>query len=370
VNRNHLVGMARLIAAALAVDLWLALAVARPAGAADPAVESEALIRQGLQLRAQNEPGRALPFLEQAYRTARTPRTAAHLGLVELELDDYAAAERFLSEALTATPTHPWVAKNRATLEQQLATARANVGELAIAGSPAGAEIWIDGARAGQLPLAAPLRLNKGRVDVQVRAPGHVSATESVSVVAGKREQRSFTLAPEPTAARVPAAPIATRTAPPPFDATTPPTTTSATATIDMAPAEPSDKRRTMRTAAWVTGGAALGALVLGTIEAFQMTSARDAFNDHMGTVGGVYGKDCGTSSLSAACKPLKDDYERARTLTVVGFAAAGALAAGASVLFVLSSDRGAATEATASARALACVPDPLARGVACSLRV
>ena len=79
---------------------------------------------------------------------------------------------------------------------------------------------------------------------------------------------------------------------------------------------------------------------MFGTVEAFQVASARDAFNDHMGTVGGVYGKDCGTGSLSAACKPLKDDYDRAVTLSVVGFAAAGALAAGASVLFVLLESR------------------------------
>ena len=114
----------------------------------------------------------------------------------------------------------------------------------------------------------------------------------------------------------------------------------------------------------------AAGALLFGTIEAFQVASARDAFNNHMGTVGGVYGKDCGTGSLSAACKPLKDDYDRAVTLSIVGFATAGALAAGASVLFVLSSpNHGLRAERTASARALACVPDPAARGVACSLR-
>jgi hypothetical protein len=371
VNRTYLKTVERVIAAALVI------AFARPAGAADPATAAEALVRQGLQLRAQNEPGRALPLFEQAYRIDKTPRTAAHLGLVELELEDYVEAERFLTEAL-ATPTHPWIAKNKTTLEQQLATARANVGELAITGSPNGAEIWVDGARAGQLPLSAPLRLSKGRVDLQVRAAGHLPATETLNIVAGKREQRSYVLAPDPALARAPSPPYVTRslaapaapTAPPPFAASAVPATPSDATTIEATASEPGDPRRTMRTAAWVTGGAAVAALVFGTVELFQVASARDAFNDHMGTVGGVYGKDCGTGSLSAECKPLKDDYDHAVTLSVVGFAAAGALAAGASVLYLLSSpERGVSSERAESARALACVPDPAGRGVACSLR-
>jgi hypothetical protein len=368
VNRTYSKNVERLLAAALV------LTFARPASAADAATEAEGLIRQGLQLRSQNEPGRALPLLEQAYRTARTPRTAAHLGLVELELEDFVEAERYLTEAL-ATPTHPWIAKNKSTLEQQLATARANVGELAVTGSPAGAEIWVDGARAGQLPLGTPLRLSKGRVDLQVRAPGHLPATETLNIVAGKREQRSYVLAPDPALARAPSAPYVTRslappahqpTAPPPFTPSS--TTPTASATLEATPSEPADARRTMRTAAWVTGGAAAAALVFGTVELFKVASAKDAFNNHMGTVGGIYGKDCGTGSLSAECRPLKDDYDRAVTLSVVGFAAAGALAAGASVLYVLS-NRDASAERAASTRALACVPDPARRGVACSLR-
>jgi hypothetical protein len=111
---------------------------------------------------------------------------------------------------------------------------------------------------------------------------------------------------------------------------------------------------------------------LFGTIEAFQASSAQDAFNNHMGTVGGIYGKDCGTGTgyLTAACKPLKDDYDHAVTLSVVGFVSAGVLAAGATVLYVLSSPNHSLwAEPAAPSRALACVPEPGARGVACSLR-
>jgi len=111
----------------------------------------------------------------------------------------------------------------------------------------------------------------------------------------------------------------------------------------------------------------ALGALVLGTVEAVSASSKSDAFNSHTGTTGGVVYQDCGTSQLTPACKSLKSDYDSALRLSIVGFAAAGALAATSAVLFVRSSPHGA--EADGNARAFACVPDPLARGVDCTLR-
>ena len=79
---------------------------------------------------------------------------------------------------------------------------------------------------------------------------------------------------------------------------------------------------------------------------------------------------DCGTANLSPACKSLKDDYDQTLTLSIVGFVAAGALAATSTVLFMLSSPgAGGGAERDGGARAFACVPDPVARGLGCSLR-
>jgi hypothetical protein len=82
--------------------------------------------------------------------------------------------------------------------------------------------------------------------------------------------------------------------------------------------------------------------------------------------VNGTAYPDCGTADLSAPCQSLKNDYDRALTVSIIGFAAAGALAATSATLFVLS--RGGA-EGGGGAHALACVPDPVARGLGCSLR-
>ena len=105
-------------------------------------------------------------------------------------------------------------------------------------------------------------------------------------------------------------------------------------------------------------------------MEAFNAASKRDAFNSHTAVEGGVVVQDCGTAALDAACKPLKDSYDTALTLSVVGFVSAAALGAASAVLFKLSSSGHAGNpEGSGVARTFACVPEPGIRGLGCALR-
>jgi hypothetical protein len=351
-------------AAAVAIGLVSVVAFgAAPARAATESEQAEALIREGVKLRARDSAALALPLFEQAYQISRSPRTAAQLGLCELELGYWVAADRYLTEALAA-PDHPWVARNKATLKKPLETARANIGELALVLSPGNAEVLLNHKPLDRAVVGAPIRLDKGLVDVEVRAPGYEPARETVIISGGKREERTYTLVRAAVAAQAPApVPRLAGGGSPSPDANA---GLSLTAT---APA-PDGEHKNLRIAAWASGGAAVGAMVLGTVEAFSAASKRDAFNDHAAMAGGTTYHDCGTSNLSAPCKALKDDYDHAFTLSIVGFVAAGVLAATSSVLFVFSSaGPGAAGERDAGARALTCVPDPVSRGVGCSLR-
>jgi hypothetical protein len=143
-------------------------------------------------------------------------------------------------------------------------------------------------------------------------------------------------------------------------------------AAVDLttAPPTPGHTAEGERIAAWITGGAALGALVLGTAEAFNAASKRNAFNSHTAVEGGVAVEDCGTAALNAACKPLKDSYDQALALSIVGFVSAGALAITSTVLFKLSSSgHGGNPESSGIAGAFACVPEPGIRGLGCALR-
>ena len=336
----------RLSIAAVLAAIALASTAAR---AATDAEQAEALIKEGVQLRAHDKAADALAVFEKAYEISRTGRTAAQLGLCELELGHFVSADRYLSEALTG-PEHPWVRKNKATLKKSQDTARASIGELALIVSPPGAEVVVNGKPVDRALLGAPLRLDKGSVDLEVRAPGFGPSRETIIVAGGKNEQRTVTLVPE-------AKPVLAVAPPPPAP--------DAGAALVVPP--PNDPHKKQRLAAWITGGAAVGALVFGTVEALSARSKSDAFNGHTGTTGGVVYQDCGTKQLTPACKSLKDDYDSALTLSIVGFAAAGALAATSTFLFVRSSPHGA--EGDGAVRAFACVPDPVARGLGCSLR-
>jgi len=338
----------------LVLGAVLVLAAATPVRGATAEDEAEALIKEGVKLRSHDQTTAALPQFEKAYQTFKSPRTAGQLGLCELELGSFAEAERHLAEAL-ATPGHPWIAKNKATLKSSLEKARANTGELVLTLTPPAADVTVNGKPVEKALPGAPIRVAKGSVDLEVRAPGFAPTRETITIVAGKREQRTYVLAPEP---------------PPVVAAPVPVVAPEPTPAVSLvAPPPEAGAQRTKRLAAWITGGAAVATLAFGTIEAFSAASRRDAFNDHTTTtVGGVAYHDCGTANLTPACKSLKDDYDHATTLTIIGFAATGVLAATSATLFVLSSP-GHGGERDGGARALACVPDPVARGFGCSLR-
>jgi hypothetical protein len=369
-------------AAALAIALTLA---ARPARANDTA-EAEALIRQGVELRSQKKDERALPLFEKAYQLSRTPRTAGQLGLVEMALGYFVDADRYLSEAV-ASPDHPWVAKNLATLKAQLATAKSQIGELYIIGEPVGAEVLVNGKPVGKLPLSAPIRLDKGRADVQVRAPGYTATSDSIVMVGGKREDRSYRLAreavaapvaPTPAAVPPPAMPPPTETKPPgPSVALSAPPPASAgagsnepAAAIATTSAAPGgDDHSSLRPYAWGAGIAGAAGLVFGAFEGITAIKKRNDFNNHMGPDPSTGGQitDCATTDLTPACKSIKDSWSTARTLSIVGLVAGAVLAGGAAALWVVSSPK----EHAGSTSALACAPDVGvgSRGVACQLR-
>ena len=87
-----------------------------PARSARAEEEPEALIRQGVEMRRQGDDLKAHGYFQRAYDIARTPRSAAQLGLADLAIHDNLAAEQHLSEALASSD--PWVRQNRPVLEK------------------------------------------------------------------------------------------------------------------------------------------------------------------------------------------------------------------------------------------------------------
>src|SRR5262245_57626462 len=169
------------------VLIWVAI-LSHSALAQADAAEVEALIAKGNELRRAGTPGPALPYFQKAYELARTPRTTAQLGLAELAAGYPVEAADHLAAAL-GTPNDPSIVKFRQMLTDSLATARSQIGELAIRGSPPGAEIVVDGRVVGVLPPAAPIKLAARSTEVVIRAPGFAPHREVVPIAGSPRHE-------------------------------------------------------------------------------------------------------------------------------------------------------------------------------------
>lgn len=363
--------------------------MARPARAQTAVDQAEAEIRQGTELRYSNQDARALPHFERAYQLSRNPRTAAQLGLVKMALGYCVDAERLLNEAL-AVPDHPWIARNVTALEQTRENARRNIGEVSVTGTPAGAQVLVNGQAVGTLPLPAPLRLDRGPAELEVRATGYASSARSLKITGGARETVGVALVPTGGAPAAPLAPVAT--APRPATATpatatpatAPPATAvgqtfeppstpvpeapAAVAATDSASAEAAGPP--LRPLAFAAAGLGAAALVLGVVETVVAQKRADDFNDH--TIASPTPADpnrrvhdCETSALSDDCRSIQDAHDRARTLAIVGYVGAGAFAAASAYLFWRAAD--SATPNVAGGR-LGCAPTLATPGLSCRL--
>lgn len=185
--------------------LTAVLLAAGPTFAAPPkkrdtrTVESpaEALLSEGIALRRSGNNLAALPKFEEAYRLSPSPRTTAQLGLCLESLARWVESEKRLEEALTSND--PWIEKNRAVLADALKTSRDNISYIEVLGEPAGAEVFMNGRRVGSLPLGTPIKHDGGSALIEIRAPGFVTASQTVQVAAHSRSEVFLKALPDAT---------------------------------------------------------------------------------------------------------------------------------------------------------------------------
>jgi hypothetical protein len=332
--------------------------------AGDAAAQAEPLIRRGLTLRQQGKDELALPFFQKAYELVRTPRTEGQLGLVEMALGYWIDADHHLTEVLAAGD-HPWVAKNRKALDDALGRVRRNIGSIVIEGAPAGAALFVNGLAVGTAPLGSPIRVAKGKVDVEVRASGFLTATSTLEVRGGDEQRVVMALEKEKPAVETPAQP--------------PPVAEIKTATAgeggDASDAHgPRDERAggtLRRKLAWSTAIGAGLVLAAAVTETVIWQQKRASFENHLGPPAdnpsldsSLWKKDCGTADLghgATACQSLYDAARRAQTVAVIGYAVGGALVVTSSVLFLGGGGR------RDQETKVACGPGALLRGFSCN---
>jgi len=156
-------------------------------------VTDEDLIKQGVESRRRQDDAGALELFKRAYSIRKSARAAGQIGFAELALGRWVDAETHLEEALVAADD-PWVRKNGAALRTSMERVRRHLGDLDVLGSPAGAEIIIEGQVRGTLPLAKPMRVRTGACRFDMRAPGYTLASRTVEIEAGALTRETINL--------------------------------------------------------------------------------------------------------------------------------------------------------------------------------
>jgi hypothetical protein len=201
------------LAHSLALLATSATLAAAPAAAQTPA---DAAISRGVALRREGRDEAALRVFQLAWRTSGAPRALAQVALAEQALGQWVDAEAHLVEALALRD--PWVLAHLPVLQSALAEIRLHVGRLDVGGGPPDAEVVIDGAVVGSLPLAAMLHVPTGSLTFTVRREGYIPVTRTVQVDARFPLRERVTLALALAAPVAPVAPVApiVADAPPP----------------------------------------------------------------------------------------------------------------------------------------------------------
>ena len=267
----------------------------------------DALIDAGVALREQGRDDLALQDFQKAYALAPTSHALAQIGLAEQALGIWLTAEHDVSEALKDV-SDPWIEKNRSALASALSTIQTHLGTLEIRCDAPGAEVFVDGGSRGRLDPGSSVRVEAGTREVQVRAPGKYASSRSVIVPPGGIARETIALETIPT-------PIATIGS----DAHR-----NDDHRLIEEPANPTQRNISL---AMLGMSAALVATSFIGIGARELEV--DSYNNDPSCPGRA------GSGQPPLCQSKIDTAQTWTTISIVGFASAGALAAGGAVLLL-----------------------------------
>lgn len=312
---------ARTFIASVCVATLLAAAPI-PARAQAQASDEEALIKHGLELRQKGDDEAALRDFRRAYDLWHSGRAMAQIALAEQALGHWAEAEAHLTEALRHAE-EPWVARNMRLLKQALGDIQSHLGSLQLSGGVAGAEVLINGARVGTLPIATALRVPAGSVALEVRAPNCLPMLRTVIVSAGGLAREPVVLVPLPSSNQA-VAPAGDE--PPAVHVDAPPAPETG-----GAPPPSRDEWSTRRKVGVTVASAALASLAVGVLYNLIRNGHAHDFND----TGCTYGSGVGGPT---GCQAGYDEIQQARNIAIGGYVGAAVLG-GVGAFLIFTSD-------------------------------
>lgn len=322
------------------------------AGSAAAQSRDEALLREGVDLRAQGRDAEALARFRAAWTLAPSPRARAQMGWAAQALGRWREAEEMLREA-AAAQGDAWIEGNRAELARSLADVGARLGDVWVECEVVGAQVALDGEVVGTLPLARPLRAPLGAVTLRVSAEGYLAVTrEGVRVRAGEvaREHVALTADPSTRTHREAATPAPTPAAP----------------TVVVLPVQGSGPSAPRSSSLAPVGIAMLGIGAVGaatSVLGFALREAAVARYTQGVREGACVGADLPAASESdARCYDERSTVETWGALRWVGLGVGAVGVAAGVTLLVLEGRRG-------DARAFACGPWSDGLGATCAAR-
>ena len=286
-----------MVAALVVAGSWNGTAHAQLPAAPD-VEEARRHYARGLQLYEQGADAAALAELERAYQLAPNWKVLYEMGIVELQLHDFAAAlrafERYLDEGGEGV-----AAARRRDVETRIATLRQQVATITVT-APAGAEVLVDDLLVGTAPLSKALVVNPGHHKVGARKGDLTSEARMLSVTGGDQQNVELRIT-EP-----PATPHETATEPPP--PVLPPEVLPATPAVASlakpieAPPGPSGPPYPLWVGWSVTGALAVGALSTGIAALTANSQLTVAKNDEASSASALNGLSSRAHGFALAC--------------------------------------------------------------------
>lgn len=150
-------------------------------------------VDRGIELRRRGRDEDALRLFQELHARCSSPRVIAQVAMAEHALERWPAAWEHMRAALSASDD-PWVASRRAALETLRDEILPHMARVSPTTETSGAELVVNGARAGALPLTVPFVVAPGVARVEVRAPGYEPFVEQVTLVEGQWYRSNVTL--------------------------------------------------------------------------------------------------------------------------------------------------------------------------------
>ncbi|WP_437307795.1 PEGA domain-containing protein [Sorangium sp. So ce388] len=267
--------------------------------------------------------------LESAWELNPTFDVAYNLGNTKYQLKKHLEAAQYLSFALRNWPLVKTVAKLKPTAEQRFAESRAQVGAVAVTVGVAGAEVLVDGKPVGRAPLEGEVFVEPGEHRVEAQLPGYETASQTVQVGKGRTAAVTLALALAKSAPQA-AAPSATEA----VDGGAPGAGAGGPAAerLPVAPLEPVPPPQERSWVPVITLGAASAiGLAVGVTTTVLSRNARSEAERYRAQIRQTNGRCIEpTNSVIGLCGDMDSEAGRAArfgTVSVVGYAASGALA-------------------------------------------